>query len=152
MRRWVGNLRIFGSASTQPVRSRSTFFDMHFAEFDNPRLGPKSFLTAFMRNKCTMPAVFRRQQCNRLLAGDIQVDAQALGLGAAAKARVLANPTLQANSDAALTGRAWFAYLNTKVAPLTNLHCRQAVEYAVDKQSVQTAWAAPPRAARSRVP
>ncbi len=80
---------------------------------------------------------------NRLLAGDVQVDAQALGLGAAAKARVLASPTLKANSDAALTGRAWFAYLNTKVAPLTNLACRQAVEYAVDKQSVQTAWGGP---------
>ncbi len=80
---------------------------------------------------------------NRLLAGDIQVDAQALGLGAAAKARVLADPTLKANSDAALTGRAWFAYLNTKVAPLTNLACRKAVEYAVDKQSVQTAWGGP---------
>ena len=41
---------------------------------------------------------------NRLLAGDVQVDAQALGLGAAAKARVLATPTLKANSDAALPG------------------------------------------------
>jgi peptide/nickel transport system substrate-binding protein len=80
---------------------------------------------------------------NRLLAGDVQVDAQALGLGAAAKARVLSSPTLKANSDAALTGRAWFAYLNTKVAPLTNLACRKAVEYAVDKQSVQTAWGGP---------
>ena len=80
---------------------------------------------------------------NRLLAGDVQVDAQALGLGAAAKARVLGSPTLKANSDAALTGRAWFAYLNTKVAPLTNVACRKAVEYAVDKQSVQTAWGGP---------
>ena len=80
---------------------------------------------------------------NRLLAGDVQVDAQALGLGAAAKARVLGSPTLKANSDAALTGRAWFAYLNTKVAPLTNLACRRAVEYAVDKQSVQSAWGGP---------
>jgi len=80
---------------------------------------------------------------NRLLAGDIQVDAQALGMGAAAKARVLANPTLKANSDAPLTGRAWFAYLNTKVAPLTNLACRKAIEYAVDKQAVQTAWGGP---------
>ena len=80
---------------------------------------------------------------NRLLAGDVQVDAQALGLGAAAKARVLSSPTLKANSDAALTGRAWFAYLNTKVAPLTNVACRRAVEYAVDKQSVQTAWGGP---------
>jgi len=29
------------------------------------------------------------------------------------------------------------------VAPLTNLACRKAVEYAVDKQSVQTAWGGP---------
>jgi peptide/nickel transport system substrate-binding protein len=80
---------------------------------------------------------------NRLVAGDVQVDAQALGLGAAVKARVLSSPSLKGNSDAPLTGRAWFAYLNTKVAPLTNVHCRRAVEYAVDKQAVQTAWGGP---------
>jgi peptide/nickel transport system substrate-binding protein len=80
---------------------------------------------------------------NRLLAGDIQVDSQGNGVAAAAQARILASTALKANADTPFTGRAWFAYLSTKVAPLTNVHCREAVEYAVDKQSVQTAWGGP---------
>ncbi|MDX6394666.1 MAG: peptide/nickel transport system substrate-binding protein [Streptosporangiaceae bacterium] len=80
---------------------------------------------------------------NRLLAGDIAVDAQGTGVAAAAQARILASPTLKANADSAFTGRAWFAYLNTKVAPMNNPHCREAVEYAVNKVNVQTAWGGP---------
>ena len=87
---------------------------------------------------------------NRLLAGDVQVDSQALGVQAAARAKILANPTLKANSDDPLTGFAWFAYINTKVAPLTNLACRKAVEYAADKQSVQTRLRRPGRGRRDR--
>ncbi len=80
---------------------------------------------------------------NRLLAGDLDVDVQGTGVAAAAQARILASPTLKANADNAFTGRAWFAYLNTKVAPLNNLACRQAIEYAVNKTNVQTAWGGP---------
>ena len=80
---------------------------------------------------------------NRLLAGDLDVDVQGTGVAAAAQSRILASPTLKANSDNAFTGRAWFAYLNTKVAPLNNLACREAIEYAVNKTNVQTAWGGP---------
>ena len=64
-------------------------------------------------------------------------------MAAAAQARILSNPTLKANADDPITGRAWFAYINTKVAPLNNLHCREAVEYAANKTNVQTAWGGP---------
>ncbi len=80
---------------------------------------------------------------NRLLAGDVHLDAQGTGVAAAAQARILGSPTLKANADNPFTGRAWFAYLNTKVAPMNNLHCREAVEYAVNKTDVQTAWGGP---------
>jgi len=80
---------------------------------------------------------------NRLLAGDVDVDVQGTGVAAAAQARILSDPTLKANADNPFTGRAWFAYLNTKVAPMNNLHCREAVEYAVNKVNVQTAWGGP---------
>src|SRR6266567_720736 len=80
---------------------------------------------------------------NRLLAGDIALDTQGTGVAAAAQARILANPNLKANADNPFTGRAWFAYLNTKVAPMNNLHCREAVEYAANKTDMQTAWGGP---------
>jgi ABC-type transport system substrate-binding protein len=80
---------------------------------------------------------------NRLIHGDIQVDSAGTGLAAAGRAQVLASPTLKANSDNPVNGFARFIYLNTKVAPLNNLHCRQAIEYAANKVTMQTAWGGP---------
>jgi peptide/nickel transport system substrate-binding protein len=80
---------------------------------------------------------------NRLIHGDIQVDAAGTGLAAAGRSQVLANPTLKTDSDNPVNGFARFIYLNTKVAPMNNLHCREAVEYAANKTTMQTAWGGP---------
>jgi peptide/nickel transport system substrate-binding protein len=80
---------------------------------------------------------------NRLIHGDIQVDSAGTGLAAAGRAQVLSSPTLKANSDNPVNGFARFIYLNTKVAPMNNLHCREAVEYAANKVTMQTAWGGP---------
>jgi ABC-type transport system substrate-binding protein len=80
---------------------------------------------------------------NRLIHGDIQVDAAGTGLAAAGRAQVLANQTLKASSDNPVNGFARFIYLNTKVAPMNNLHCREAVEYAANKVTMQTAFGGP---------
>jgi len=80
---------------------------------------------------------------NRLLAGDIQVDQAGSGVQAAARARILTSPSLKANADNPVNGFMWFYYINTKVAPLTNIHCRMAIEYAVDKTELQTAYGGP---------
>jgi peptide/nickel transport system substrate-binding protein len=37
----------------------------------------------------------------------------------------------------------WFTYINTKVKPLDNVHCRRAVEYAADKTAYQAAYGGP---------
>ena len=52
---------------------------------------------------------------NRLLAGDLDVDAAGTGVQAAARAKILSSPTLKASSDNPISGFLWFAYLNTKV-------------------------------------
>jgi peptide/nickel transport system substrate-binding protein len=80
---------------------------------------------------------------NRLLAGDAQVDFQGSGVQAAARAKILSSPSLQKNADAGPGNREWFTYINTKVAPLNNLSCRQAVEYAANKTDLQTAYGGP---------
>ena len=80
---------------------------------------------------------------NRLLAGDLDVDAAGTGVQAAARAKILSSPTLKASSDDPISGFFWFAYLNTKVAPLNNLHCREAIEYAANKTNLQTAYGGP---------
>jgi peptide/nickel transport system substrate-binding protein len=80
---------------------------------------------------------------NRLLAGDISVDQAGSGVQAAARAKILSNPTLKANSDDPVTGFMWFYYINSKVPPLNNIHCRMAVEYAANKVNYQTAYGGP---------
>ena len=80
---------------------------------------------------------------NRLLAGDLDVDAAGTGVQAAARAKILSSPTLKASSDNPISGFLWFAYLNTVVKPLNNLHCREAIEYAANKTNLQTAYGGP---------
>ena len=80
---------------------------------------------------------------NRLLAGDLDVDAAGSGVQAAARAKILSSPTLMKSADDALGNRLWFIYLNTEVAPLTNVACRQAIEYAANKTDLQTAYGGP---------
>jgi len=80
---------------------------------------------------------------NRLLAGDIQVDQAGTGVQAAARAKILSNPSLKANADNPVTGFMYFFYINTKVAPLNNIHCRMAIEYAANKTDLQTAYGGP---------
>jgi peptide/nickel transport system substrate-binding protein len=78
-----------------------------------------------------------------LLNGDIDVDAQGAGVGSSAQARILSSLADKSNADNPLNGFVRFMYINTKVAPLNNLHCREAVEYAADKMAIQTAWGGP---------
>ena len=80
---------------------------------------------------------------NRLLAGDLQVDAAGTGVQAAARAKILSSPTLKASSDDPLAGFTWFAAINTTLAPLNNVHCRMAVEYAASKTNYQDAYGGP---------
>jgi peptide/nickel transport system substrate-binding protein len=80
---------------------------------------------------------------NRLLAGDIQVDAQGTGVQAAARAKILSSNSLKQEADDPLAGFLWFVYISTKVAPLNNLNCREAVEYAANKTELQTAYGGP---------
>jgi peptide/nickel transport system substrate-binding protein len=80
---------------------------------------------------------------NRLLAGDIQMDQAGSGVQAAARARILSSSSLKASSDNPVTGFMWFYYINTKVPPLNNVHCRMAVEFAANKTNLQTAYGGP---------
>jgi peptide/nickel transport system substrate-binding protein len=80
---------------------------------------------------------------NRLLAGDIQVDLPGTGVQAAARTKILTTPSLKAQSDNPVSGFSWFFGLNTRVPPLTNIHCRMAIEYAANKTNNQTAYGGP---------
>jgi peptide/nickel transport system substrate-binding protein len=80
---------------------------------------------------------------NRLLAGDLNVDMAGTGVQAAARAKILSSNSLKMQSDNPISGFLWFAYLNTVVKPMNNVHCRMAVEYAANKVNQQTAYGGP---------
>jgi peptide/nickel transport system substrate-binding protein len=82
---------------------------------------------------------------NQLLAGSIDLDLQAAGLGQTARTKVLNDTQGQKNqADSALTGREWYAQFNTdKSSPFSDLHCRKAVEFLLNKTPLQAAYGGP---------
>jgi peptide/nickel transport system substrate-binding protein len=74
-----------------------------------------------------------------LISGTLDGDLDGTGVGTTAQSQILSNPALKKQADDSYTGALTYMTINTKVAPFTNLSCRQAVEYAVNKVTVQTA-------------
>jgi peptide/nickel transport system substrate-binding protein len=77
---------------------------------------------------------------NRLVSGDLDVAVEGTGVASAAQGRILADQTLKANTDNALTARTWYTAVNGQVAPLDNVHCRKAVLLATDRTGYQRAY------------
>jgi peptide/nickel transport system substrate-binding protein len=80
---------------------------------------------------------------NQLLAGDLSMDMTGAGVQATTGAKILSSGSLKAQADNPFTEYARFAYLNTKVPPLDNIHCRMAIEYATSKINQQAAYGGP---------
>ncbi|MEU6659712.1 ABC transporter substrate-binding protein [Streptomyces sp. NPDC046821] len=74
-----------------------------------------------------------------LQAGDTLIDMQGKGVEPQTQAQLVTKPELKASTDNAYGGRLVYAAINSKLKPFTNVDCRKAVEYAIDKVSVQTA-------------
>ncbi|WP_030243944.1 ABC transporter substrate-binding protein [Streptomyces sp. NRRL S-350] len=80
-----------------------------------------------------------------LLAGNAQVDLVGGGVDPQTQAQILQNPKLKASTDNAYGGRLVYLAINSQVAPFDNVDCRKAVQFAIDKVSVQTAEGGPIR-------
>jgi peptide/nickel transport system substrate-binding protein len=78
-----------------------------------------------------------------LLAGYAQMDYAGAGVQTAARARILTTNSLKAQADDPINGFIDFVYINTKVKPLNNIHCRMAIEFAANKTNNQTAFGGP---------
>jgi len=75
-----------------------------------------------------------------LLAGYAQMDYAGAGVQTAARAQILSSQSLKAQADDPINGFIDFVYINDKVSPLNNLHCRMAIEFAANKVDNQTAF------------
>ncbi|MET7685247.1 ABC transporter substrate-binding protein [Streptomyces sp. NPDC005423] len=79
-----------------------------------------------------------------VLAGSA-IDLGGTGVQSATQAQLLTSADKKAGTDNTYGGRLVYTAINTKVAPFNNVQCRKAVEYAIDKVSVQTAEGGPVR-------
>jgi len=82
-----------------------------------------------------------------LLAGNITGDIAGAGVAATTQADIVNDPSKKKNADDALAGALAYVAISTKVKPFDNVNCRIAVEYALDKVSVQNSLGGPIRGA-----
>lgn len=75
----------------------------------------------------------------RVLAGEADADVSGSGLQAVAAAKALGDPALAGRVDDPSTGTLRFVAMPASVAPLDDVHCRRAVQYAIDKAAVKDA-------------
>ncbi|OLE25864.1 MAG: ABC transporter substrate-binding protein [Actinobacteria bacterium 13_1_20CM_3_71_11] len=80
---------------------------------------------------------------DRLLSGNLDVGIEGTGVQAATQGKILGNQDLKKNADLASIARLWFSVINADVAPLDNIHCRKAIEYATDHEGYQRAYGGP---------
>ena len=77
---------------------------------------------------------------NQVLANDIDIDIEALGLRSAALTKVLQDESLQKKVDNPTLARLWYTSINPTVKPLENIDCRKAIIYAMNPTSYQNAY------------
>ncbi len=80
---------------------------------------------------------------NRILTGVGDVDVSSVGVQQATQAKVLRDASLKALSDNPFNGFTRYLTINVNVPPFNNIHCRKAVQYAVNKVDWQTARGGP---------
>ena len=80
---------------------------------------------------------------HRLITGDIDIDLAGVGVQPATMDTIMADPALRALSDNPLIGYTWMYAINPKVAPLDDVRCRRAIQYATDKHAMQAAYGGP---------
>ncbi|GAA3203917.1 ABC transporter substrate-binding protein [Actinocorallia longicatena] len=79
----------------------------------------------------------------RLMSGALDVDLSGAGVSTAAQPKVLGSAAQKKNSDVTTGGTLTYMAINPNVAPLNNVACRKAVQFAIDKVSVQTGLGGP---------
>jgi peptide/nickel transport system substrate-binding protein len=75
---------------------------------------------------------------NNLLAGNTTVDSGGTGVTPQTQGKVI-GPKYKNSTDDSYAGATSYMAINPNVKPFDNIECRRAVEYAIDKVSVQTA-------------
>ncbi|MET9361454.1 ABC transporter substrate-binding protein [Streptomyces sp. NPDC006632] len=82
---------------------------------------------------------------NDLIADNLTVDAGGTGVAPQTQPKVLRDPKLKSRTDSSYAGATSYIGLNVNVAPFDNIHCRKAVQWGIDKASIQAAAGGAPK-------
>ncbi len=82
---------------------------------------------------------------NNLISDNITVDGGGTGVAPATQPDVITKPDLKKQTDNSYAGATSYIGLNVNVAPFDNIHCRKAVQWGLDKASVQAAQGGDPK-------
>lgn len=82
---------------------------------------------------------------NNLLSDNITVDGAGTGVAPATQPKVLTKADLKKQTDNSYAGATSYIGLNVNVAPFNNIHCRKAVQWGIDKASIQAAQGGDPK-------
>jgi len=78
---------------------------------------------------------------NQIASGDLDLDLAGTGVQAAMLSQVLdENNPLHARADNPGSARQWYTSIIERTAPLNDVHCRRAIEYAADRTGYQAAY------------
>jgi peptide/nickel transport system substrate-binding protein len=130
--------------STGPYEFQSYTLNKQFTLVKNPHWNAASDTEAKqLVDKIVVNLnVSQNQIDNNLLSNFTQVDMSGTGVQTAAvRAKLISNATDHANADNPINGFGRFVYINEKVIP--DVHCREAIEYAANKTTLQNAWGGP---------
>jgi peptide/nickel transport system substrate-binding protein len=73
-----------------------------------------------------------------LFDGSANADLTGVGVQPATQSKILADPKLKADSDSAYANSTEYFAINTMQKPFDNVNCRQAIEWIIDKATMQT--------------
>jgi peptide/nickel transport system substrate-binding protein len=77
---------------------------------------------------------------NRIVSGDLDVAYATVGVAPAMRARALTDQTLRTRLDNPNAARLQYTSINPTVKPFENIHCRNAIEYGMDRTAYQAAY------------
>ena len=77
---------------------------------------------------------------NRIASGDLDVAYATVGVAPAMRARALQDQTLRKRLDNPVAARLQYTSINPTVAPFDNIHCRNAIEYGMDRTAYVNAY------------
>lgn len=129
--------------STGPYEFKSYTLNKQLVLVKNPNWNPKTDpQVKQLVNKIIVNMNVNQNTVDQSqLSNQVQMDLHGLGVQTAAKAKIFSTPSLKADSDDALNGFLRFIYIDSQQVP--NVHCREAIEYAADKTTLEDAYGGP---------